>query len=100
MEKPLFALATTIAPQGPLLPLPDVPPGVRLKECRYGRMAYLANDQYIGRSLDYYGEYCEGEGIVFEQLVKAGQIVIEEGPCAPLAAGLFLHLLNKVPGTP
>ena len=31
---------------------------------------------------------------------RAGQIVIEDGPCAPLAAGLFLYLLNKIPGTP
>jgi hypothetical protein len=34
------------------------------------------------------------------EVARAGQIVIEEGPCAPLAAGLFLHLLNKVPGIP
>jgi hypothetical protein len=32
------------------------------------------------------------------EVARAGQIVIEDGPCAPLAAGLFLHLLNKVPG--
>lgn len=34
------------------------------------------------------------------EVARAAQIVIEDGPCAPLAAGLFLHLLNKVPGTP
>ena len=34
------------------------------------------------------------------EVVRAGQIIIEDGPCAPLAAGLFLHLLNKVSGTP
>jgi hypothetical protein len=34
------------------------------------------------------------------EVVRAGQAVIEDGPCAPLAAGLFLHLLNKIPGTP
>jgi hypothetical protein len=34
------------------------------------------------------------------EIVRAGQIAIEDGPCAPLAAGLFLHLLNKIPGTP
>jgi hypothetical protein len=34
------------------------------------------------------------------EVARAGQIVVEDGPCAPLAAGLFLHLLNKVPGTP
>jgi hypothetical protein len=34
------------------------------------------------------------------EVARAGQIAVEDGPCAPLAAGLFLHLLNKVPGTP
>ena len=34
------------------------------------------------------------------EVVRAGQIVVEDGPCAPLAAGLFLHLLNKIPGAP
>ena len=34
------------------------------------------------------------------EVVRAGQIVVEDGPCAPLATGLFLHLLNKIPGTP
>ena len=34
------------------------------------------------------------------EVARAGQIVVEDGPCAPLAAGLFLHLLNKLPGTP
>ena len=34
------------------------------------------------------------------EIVRAGQIIVEDGPCAPLAAGLFLHLLNKVPDNP
>ena len=34
------------------------------------------------------------------EVARAEQIVIEDGPCAPLAAGLFLHLLDKIPGTP
>ena len=34
------------------------------------------------------------------EVARAGQIIVEDGPCAPLAAGLFLHLLNKIPGTP
>lgn len=33
------------------------------------------------------------------EVARAAQIVVEDGPCAPLAAGLFLHLLNKVPGS-
>lgn len=34
------------------------------------------------------------------EVVRAGRIAIEDGPCAPLAAELFLHLLNKLPGAP
>jgi len=34
------------------------------------------------------------------EVARAGQMVIENGPCAPLAAGLLIHLLNKIPGTP
>ena len=34
------------------------------------------------------------------EIVRAGRIAIEDGPCAPLAAGLFLHLSNKIPGSP
>lgn len=33
------------------------------------------------------------------EVVRAGRIAVE-GPCAPLAAELLLHLLNKAPGTP
>src|ERR1700730_17656647 len=34
------------------------------------------------------------------EVARAGPIVIGDVPCARLAAGLFLHLLNKIPGTP
>jgi hypothetical protein len=34
------------------------------------------------------------------EIARASQSVVEDGPCAPLAAGLFLHLLNKAPGSP
>jgi len=34
------------------------------------------------------------------EAARAGRIAVEEGPCAPLAAELLLHLLNKVPGVP
>ena len=34
------------------------------------------------------------------EAVRAGRIAVEDGPCAPLAAELLLHLLNKLPGVP
>jgi FkbM family methyltransferase len=42
-------------------------------------MVYNVNDQYIGRSLDLYGEFSEGEIDLFKQLSRPGQIIIEVG---------------------
>lgn len=51
----------------------------RLKQCRHGRMLYNVNDAYIGRSLDQYGEFSQGEVDLFQQIVKPGQTVLEIG---------------------
>ncbi|MBI4798270.1 MAG: FkbM family methyltransferase [Desulfarculus sp.] len=42
-------------------------------------MLYNIHDLYIGRSLDKYGEFSQGEIDLFQQLVKPGQIVVEVG---------------------
>src|SRR5438045_2625276 len=34
------------------------------------------------------------------EVVRTSQLAVENGPCGPLAGSLFLHLLNKFPGTP
>ncbi len=52
---------------------------VRLKRCRYGLMLYHATDVYIGRSLDLYGEFSEGEVALFRQIVKPGSTVLDIG---------------------
>jgi FkbM family methyltransferase len=49
------------------------------KECRYGVMIYNRHDIYIGRSLELYGEYSQGESELFEQIVHPGDVVIEVG---------------------
>ncbi len=51
----------------------------RQKACRYGQMLYNVNDRYIGRSLDVYGEYSEGEVELFANILKPGNVVIEVG---------------------
>jgi FkbM family methyltransferase len=48
-------------------------------EFRYGKIMYNQLDQYVGRSLKLYGEYCQGEAALFEQIVKPGNIVVEAG---------------------
>jgi len=52
---------------------------VRMKRCRYGPMFYLKNDLFIGRSLDCYGEYSEGEMELFRQIIRPGQLVLDVG---------------------
>jgi len=49
------------------------------KDCRYGKLMYLLNDAYIGRSLDVYGEYSEGEIDLFRQLLRPGDIAVDVG---------------------
>ncbi len=68
---------------------------VRLKVCRYGPMLYLSSDEFIGRSLDHYGEFCEGEAEVLRQIVRPGATVVEVGAnigahtiCLAKAAGI------------
>ncbi|MCH8829501.1 MAG: FkbM family methyltransferase [Planctomycetes bacterium] len=46
---------------------------------RYGQIIYNANDQYIGRSLELYGEFSGLETSVFDQILSAGQVVVEAG---------------------
>src|SRR5262245_24087885 len=62
MNRPLFAHAN-----------------LRLKSCKHGPMMYLANDSYIGRSLDLYGEFSEGECRLFDQIVRPGMVVVDVG---------------------
>lgn len=49
------------------------------KPCRYGDMAFHHTDRWIGRSLDLYGEWSEGEAELFRKVVKPGDVVIEAG---------------------
>ncbi len=51
----------------------------RQRQCRHGMMLYNINDSFIGRSLDLYGEFSEGEINLFEQVVKPGQVILEVG---------------------
>jgi FkbM family methyltransferase len=51
----------------------------KLKKCRYGDMVYPVNDVYVGRSLELYGEYSEGEVALFRAVVKKGDTVLDVG---------------------
>ena len=46
---------------------------------RYGQFTFFAKDQYIGQSLERYGEYSEGEVELFRRLIKPEDTIIEVG---------------------
>lgn len=52
---------------------------LRAKRCRHGVMLYLTTDQYVGGSLDRYGEFSEAETALFAQIVKPGMTVLDLG---------------------
>lgn len=51
----------------------------RLIQGRHGCLLYNRNDQYVGRSLEEYGEYAEAEVALFRQLLRPGATVVEAG---------------------
>jgi FkbM family methyltransferase len=52
---------------------------IAVKQCRHGLFAYNLNDQYIGRSLDAYGEWAELEVALLFQILKPGDVVLDVG---------------------
>ncbi len=51
----------------------------RLGQCRYGLMLFNTRDQYIGRALEYYGEYSQHEADLLAQFISPGAVVIDAG---------------------
>lgn len=66
----------------------------RLSNTRHGVMLYNRHDKYIGRSLDLYGEYSEGEVDLFNQLVRLEDVVVEVGS----NIGVHTVVLSKLVG--
>ena len=52
---------------------------VSLKDCRHGKALFLTQDMYIGRSLEFYGEFSHLEAALFAQFVRPGMEVVEVG---------------------
>ena len=67
----------------------------RLKRCRYGLMLYNPNDRFVGRALDLYGEFSEGEVELFRQIVKPGQVVLDVGANIGTHTLFFAHAVGS-----
>lgn len=70
------------------------PPLFELRDCRYGRMLFPRQDLYVGRSLDRYGEFSEGEAALFKRFVQPGQIVLDVGANIGAHTLLFARLVG------
>jgi FkbM family methyltransferase len=57
----------------------EVAEHIRIRGCRHGPMIYFVHDQYVGRSLDLYGEFSEIESAFLAQLIKPGMTIVEVG---------------------
>lgn len=51
----------------------------KIRECRYGTLLYNVNDMYVGKSLELYGEFSEGEIELFKQIIRKGYVVFDIG---------------------
>ena len=52
---------------------------VHTVETRYGKMSLYADDQFIGKSLELYGEYSEIEAALWRKLIRPGDVAIDVG---------------------
>lgn len=59
----------------------------RLVRARHGLFLYNRHDIYIGRSLELYGDFSEGEGELYAQIVRPGHVVVDAG------ANIGIHTL-------
>lgn len=58
---------------------PLLAPPYKLKQCRHGLFLFNENDFYMGKALDLYGEYGEGEIQIFQQIIRPGYTVLDIG---------------------
>ena len=52
---------------------------LRVKSCRHGDLLFNVQDRHIGRSLDLYGEWAEGELELLGLLIRPGDTVVDVG---------------------
>jgi FkbM family methyltransferase len=52
---------------------------IRKRECKHGVFVFGAEDQFVGKSLDVYGDYSEDEISVFKMILRPNDVAIEVG---------------------
>lgn len=65
-------------------------------DSRYGKIVVDTNDRYLGRSLIEYGEFSEGEAVLFKQIIKPEMTVCDVGANFGAHTLLFSKLATQV----
>lgn len=65
-----------------------------IKKCKRGLMCYSTSDTIIGKSLYTYGEYSEGQTIVFSDFIKESDVAVDAGA----NCGYFTLIFSRIVG--
>lgn len=52
---------------------------LRSEVCRHGKMVWPVSDTTIGKALELYGEFAEGENRVMARYIRPGNLVVDVG---------------------
>lgn len=66
-----------------------------IKACKYGLTVFNTHDMYVGKSLDQYGEYAEGEIDLFKELINKGDTVYDIGANMGSHTLAFAHIVTE-----
>ena len=66
---------------------------VAMKRWRHGLLMYNVNDNFIGRSIDLYGEWCDSELSLLGQFLQPGDLAIDVG--ANIGTHTVFNYLNS-----
>ncbi len=52
---------------------------IAFRECKHGFLFFNINDQFVGKSIDMYGEWCDTELHLLSQVIQATDVVLDIG---------------------
>lgn len=52
---------------------------IETKTCRHGKFSYFVDDEFVGHSLRFYGEYSPDEVVLFQKVLKPDDVAVEIG---------------------
>jgi FkbM family methyltransferase len=68
---------------------------IAIKNCKHGIFAYLINDQFIGKSLDLYGEWTESEIDMMSNFITPRSVVIDAGAFIGTHTIAFANMVGR-----